>query len=228
MAATAVGQERVVRRADEHRREIADPGTDREEQGHRSVDDERRAGDDEREREEERAPLPPGERHEQGDEGDRERPLHDEPGRAEEARRQEVVDRQDRQAGDRQDDEDRQLAIGPQARRDDHGGRGEDEQEAGHPDDPLVIRGRNAIHEGPIRILVRCLDQVVRDHRVGRRGIAGHAEAPSAVAHEQSSDDHHQEQVGDDGRDKNRNERHDRHGCPRSGWGRARRPVPGC
>ena len=110
----------------------------------------------------------PGERHEQGDEGDRERPLDDEARRAEEAGREEVVDRQHGQAGDREDDEDGQLVVGPQAGRHDDRGRGEDEQEARDPDDALVVGGRDAVDERPVGVVRARLDEVVGDHRAGR------------------------------------------------------------
>ena len=156
-----MGSERVVGRADEHRGQVADPRADREEQGDRGVDDEGRAGHDEREREEERAPLPPGERHEQGHEGDRERPLDDEPRGAQEARREQVVDGQHGQAGDGEDDEDGQLLVRPQARRHDHRRCGEDEQEARDPDDSLVVGGGHAVDERPVRIVGGGSDEVV-------------------------------------------------------------------
>ena len=56
-----------------------------------------------------------GQGHQQGRHGDRDRALDDELGRAEGRRRQQVVDDEQEQAGQREQDQDRGLVVRPQA-----------------------------------------------------------------------------------------------------------------
>ena len=196
------------------RQDVADGRRRDQGQGDRRRDDERGAADDEREGEEERAGGAAGEGHEQGRHGDRHRALDDELGGAQGVGREQVVDDDHEQSGEREQDEDRRLRLGPQPGRGHDDGRGQEEDPGDDPDDAVVGLGRDAV------IGRGSLDptddrRLGRASLIGRRraGLAGERARPPEQGREQ--DHGHHEQVRDDGDDDEEDDRLDRQCHPR-------------
>ena len=195
MTAVAVSSGMSGRRPDRHGDQVADGGDHEQPDRDGLRHDQGRSGDHEGEREEERALDAVGQGHQHRRAGQRDRPLHDELGRAERVGRQDVVDEDQERAGEREEDQDRLLRIGPQAGTEDDGGRDEDEHPADDPDDAVVGVGRRAVDQR----VVQAAGHGSRREPVpvvvpGARVVARR----SRVAQERDEDDPEDQQVPDE------------------------------
>ena len=162
--------------------------------------DERGTADDQRVDEEERAGGAAGQGDQDRGDRDRDRSLDDELGRPEGARGAEVVDDQDEDAGEGEQDEDRGLALRPQAGDTDDGRGGQQEHPGRDAHDPVVGARRHAV--------VGALLAAAGDGRRGQHPLAANVlglvgGAPGAgTAHVGRSDEPgHDDEVRDHGDD---------------------------
>ena len=132
------------RRRDDGQR-VADPRHDGQQPGRGRRDHERGPTDDQREAEEERAVDPAGQQHEQCRERHRDRAFEDVLGGPERVAREQVVDDEHEQAGQREEGEDRRLRLRPEAGHRDHHGHREQEAPGDDPHDPVVCLRRHTV-----------------------------------------------------------------------------------